>query len=155
MHDATLLDLFSQDIGHATRLLELIDLEYQALGERDLERLQGLLTDKQPLLALLAQHATQRSRVLDGLHLSADRAGLEQLAQGSALGAELLTQGDALNELFKRCQTANLRNGQLIRSNQAATVRMLNILRGGDTPNLYDSRGSAAKISGQRFLSQA
>ena len=155
MHDATLLDLFSQDIGHASRLLELIDLEYQALGERDLERLQSLLADKQPLLAQLSQHGSQRSQLLGSLQLSVDQAGLEQLAQRSPLGAELLARGDELNKLLERCQAANLRNGRLIRSSQMATGSMLSILRGGETPSLYDSRGSAARIGGQRPLIQA
>jgi flagella synthesis protein FlgN len=155
MHDAQLLDLISQDIGHASRLLELIDLEYQALGERDLERLEALLADKQPLLAQLAQHGNQRSQLLGSMNLSADRAGLAQVAQLSAQGDELLARSDELNELLERCQTANLRNGRLIRSSQSATGSMLAILRGGDTPSLYDSRGSAARIGGQRPLSQA
>lgn len=155
MHDTTLLELFNKDIGTAEHLLELIDNEFQALSDRDLPRLQSLLADKQPLLSLLDQHGQQRSQLLRDLQLSADRAGLQALAAQSSQGEQLLARGDQLSELLERCQAANLRNGRLIRSSQASTRNMLGILRGNETPSLYDSRGSAARIGQQRPLSQA
>lgn len=155
MHDTTLLELFNEDIGSAEQLLELIDQEFQALGDRDLSRLQSILAEKQPLLAQLDQHGKKRSQLLFELHLTADHAGLQTLAARSAHGPELLARSDALAALLERCQTANLRNGRLIRSSQASTNSLLGILRGGETPSLYDSRGSAARIGQQRPLSQA
>ena len=59
MNDTALLDLFTNDIGTAKQLLELIDSEFQALTERDLPRLDSLLSEKQPLLAVLQQHRLQ------------------------------------------------------------------------------------------------
>lgn len=155
MHDTNLLQLFIDDIGHAKRLLELMDEEFQALGERDLARLERLLADKQPLLALLDQHGRQRSQLLAGLGLAADRAGLQQLAERSPLGRDLLERSDELGQLLESCQAANQRNGRLIRANRASVGGMLGILRGGEAPSLYDSRGTAARIGQQRPLSQA
>lgn len=155
MHDTALLDLFTSDIGTSERLLELIDAEFQALTERDLPRLDALLNDKQPLLALLQQHGGERSRILQSAGLSADSDGLAKLAAGSGVGEQLLARSDELSALLQRCQEANLRNGRLIRANQASVGSILGILRGGETPGLYDSRGSAARIAQQRPLSQA
>jgi flagella synthesis protein FlgN len=155
MHDTKLLELFTLDIGTAEQLLELIDTEFQALSDRDLPHLQNILTDKLPLLSVLDQHSKQRSQLLASLNLSADRAGLQSLAAQSSQGDLLLERGDELNTLLERCQAANLRNGRLIRSSQASAHSMLGILRGNETPSLYDSRGSAARISQQRPLSQA
>lgn len=155
MHDTTLLELFTDDIGSAEQLLELIEHEFQALSDRDLPRLQSILADKQPLLARLDQHGKARSQLLSGLQLSADRTGLQALAARSSQGAELLARGDALSALLERCQVTNLRNGRLIRSSQASTSSILGILRGGETPSLYDSRGGTARIGQQRPLSQA
>ncbi|WP_405118603.1 flagella synthesis protein FlgN [Pseudomonas leptonychotis] len=155
MHDTALLELFSNDIGTAEQLLELIDTEFKALSDRDLPHLQSILTEKLPLLAQLDQHGKERSQLLTGLSLSADRAGLQALAAQSSHGELLLERGDQLNALLERCQAANLRNGRLIRSSQASANSMLGILRGNDTPSLYDSRGSAARIGHQRPLSQA
>jgi flagella synthesis protein FlgN len=155
MHDTTLLELFNDDIGSAEQLIELLDDEFQALGERDLVRLQSILENKQPLLIKLDQHGRTRSQLLISLQLSADRAGLQALAERSSQGAELLERGDQLQALLERCQAGNLRNGRLIRSNQTSARTMLGILRGGETPSLYDSRGSTARIAQQRPLSQA
>ena len=155
MHDTSLLNLFTSDIGTAERLLELIDAEFQALGERDLTRLDKLLGDKQPLLAQLQQHGNERSQLLRSAGLSADREGLTALAARSTIGAELLARSEELSALLQRCQDANLRNGRLIRANKATVSNLLGILRGGETPGLYDSRGSAARIAQHRPLSQA
>lgn len=84
-----------------------------------------------------------------------DREGLARYARERADGAELLARGDELGELLERCQQANLRNGRIIRANQASTGSLLNILRGQDAPSLYDSRGGTASSSRQRPLSQA
>lgn len=155
MQDTALLDLLTADIGTAQRLLELLDSEFTALGERDLSRLDALLGDKQPLLALLQQHGSERSRLLQNAGLSADRDGLAELAARSEIGHELLARSDELSTQLQRCQEANLRNGRLIHANQASLGSVLGILRGGETPGLYDSRGSAARIAQQRPLSQA
>lgn len=155
MHDTSLLHLFTSDIGTAEQLLELIDAEFQALGQRDLPSLDKLLGDKQPLLAQLQQHGNERSQLLHAAGLSADREGLAALAARSSLGAELLARSEELSALLQRCQDANLRNGRLIRANKATVSKMLGILHGGETPGLYDSRGGTARISQQRPLSQA
>lgn len=155
MQDNDLLQLFNEDIGTAQYLLELINAEFQAMSERDLPRLEKLLGEKLPLLTLLDQHGTARSKLLAAQQLTADRAGLEALASRSSHGSELLSRGDELNQLLERCRDANLRNGRLIRANQASLKSVLGILRGGETPGLYDSRGSAARIAQQRPLSQA
>ncbi|MDP3846041.1 MAG: flagellar protein FlgN [Pseudomonas sp.] len=155
MHDTEFLQQLHDDIGIAQQLLELIQAEFAALGERDLAHLDQILSAKLPLLSQLDQHGRQRSQRLLSLQLTADLAGLQQLAAQSALGAELLTRSDELGTLLEQCQSANLRNGRLIRANQSTVGSVLGILRGNETPSLYDSRGSTARIAHQRPLSQA
>jgi flagella synthesis protein FlgN len=155
MYDTTLLKLFNDDIDTARQLLELTDAEFQALGARDLPLLEKILTDKMPLVALLKQHGSERGAILVGLKLSADRNGLKTLAGQYAQGEELLSKGDELGALLEQCRDANLRNGRLIRASQVSVSNVLGILRGGETPSTYDSRGGAIKIAQQRPLSQA
>ncbi|WP_263139032.1 flagellar protein FlgN [Pseudomonas sp. RIT-PI-AD] len=155
MQDITLLQLFTDDIGHAQSLLALIEDELDALEKRDLPRLESILSNKRPLLAQLDEHGSQRSQLLLSLQLSPDLTGLQALAERSPKGDELLGRSRELSELLERCQNANQRNGQLIRANQLVVGSILGILRGTETPNLYDSRGGAAKIAQQRPLSQA
>lgn len=155
MNVTPLLDLFNEDIGHAEQLLELIEAEYHALSEHDLPRLQQILADKQPLLASLDQHGKTRTQALLAQQLTADRAGLQALATRADRGDELLIASDRLSALLESCQSANLRNGRIIRSSQKSTESMLGILRGNETPSLYDSSGGTAKIGSKRPLSQA
>ena len=171
MPNAPLLHLLTEDIGAAQRLLQLIEDELQALEARDLERLQSLLDAKLPLLQQMENNGRQRSQLLQQAGVSSDRQGLAELAaqagvssdrQGlaelAALGsvnADTLARSDELGELLEQCKQANLRNGRVIRSNQHATGRLLDILRGQETPSLYDRRGSATQGNRQRPLSQA
>lgn len=155
MQSNDLLHLFTEDIGTTQRLLELLDAEFQALSDRDLVRLEQILGEKLPLLSLLEQHSTTRGRLLAEQQLSTDRAGLEQLASRCTDGGELLERSDELNQLLEHCRQANQRNGRLIRANQSSLQSLLGILRGGETPGLYDSRGGTARIAQQRPLSQA
>lgn len=147
----TLLDLFAEDIGHASQLLQLVDEEFQALERRELPVLQQLLGAKQPLMQQLERNGRARAEILREAGVSLDREGLARYARERAL----LARGDELGELLERCQQANLRNGRIIRANQASTGSLLNILRGQDAPSLYDSRGGTASSSRQRPLSQA
>ncbi|GGJ90111.1 flagella synthesis protein FlgN [Pseudomonas matsuisoli] len=156
MPQTALLQLFEEDIVHADRLVELIDAEFEALRDRELDRLQTILAEKQPLLALLDQHARSRGDLMRKAQLSADRQGLEALAARSPDGALLIEKSEALNERLERCREYNLRNGRLINANQAAVGKLVSILRGGnDTPNLYDRRGTTARGGYQRPLSEA
>lgn len=153
MSDA-LLSLITGDIDAARQLLQLIDDEFQALQARDIAQLQQLLERKVPLLQQLERNGRERSVMLQQAGVSVDREGLSQLAERNG-NAELLAHGDELATLLDQCQEANQRNGRIIRAGQASTGRLLDILRGQDTPNLYDRRGGSTQSSRQRPLSQA
>lgn len=155
MHEINLLQRFNEDIGTAQQLLQLIDAEFQALTDRDLPLLESILGSKQSLLALLHQHGGERHQALSSRQLSPDRAGLQALASQLPEGDEVLVRSDELGALLEQCKVANLRNGRLIRANQATVGSVLGILRGAETPSLYDSRGGATRIAQQRPLSQA
>ncbi|MCY1275823.1 FlgN protein [compost metagenome] len=154
MSDSILLQLFIDDIDAANRLLQSLDEEFQALEQRDLPRLQQLLDGKLPLVQQLERNARLRGDILQQGGLSLDRAGLARLvAQGAA--SELLERSDELAARLEQCQQANLRNGRVIRAGQVSTGRLLDILRGQDTPSLYDRHGGATSGTRQRPLSQA
>ena len=156
MQDTEVLQQLTEDVGTAQRLLELMDAEYLALAERNLAGLETLLTQKQTLLALLEQHGTLRSQTLAKAQLSIDQNGLAAFAAASAVGPAILEQAKQLDKLLEACRIANERNGQQIRTNQNAVSGMLTVLQGSNqAPDLYDRRGSAAKSSYNRPLSQA
>ena len=155
MHDTNLLQLITDDFAPAQHLLELLQTESLALHGRDMPLLEEILATKQALIILLEQHGRKRSEILVSLNLTPDRQGLEQLAAQSSVGQQLLTQGDALTDLIAQCQAANVKNGQSILMQQAATSNQLKILTGGEAPALYDASGTFAKPAMPRPLSQA
>ena len=154
MHDMTLLQLIEDDLAPSQELLALMQEEGIALHGRDMPLLESLLARKQSLVVLLEQQGRRRSQLLIDLGLSPDRAGVEALAAQSAMGERLLQQLDALGELMDACQRANATNGVLIQRQQFATSNQIRILSGGETPSLYDSRGSTSPISSPRAISQ-
>ncbi|WP_322844473.1 flagellar protein FlgN [Pseudomonas sp. B33.4] len=155
MHDTNLLQLINDDFAPAQQLLELLQTESLALHGRDMPLLEEILAHKQALIILLEQHGRKRSEILASLNLPTDRAGLEQLAGQSSIGDQLLSQGDALTDLIAQCQAANVKNGQSIQIQQAATANQLKILTGGEAPALYNASGTFAKPAVPRPLSQA
>ncbi|VVM99705.1 hypothetical protein PS619_03253 [Pseudomonas fluorescens] len=155
MHDTNLLQLINDDFAPAQQLLELLQTESLALHGRDMPLLEEILAHKQALIILLEQHGRKRSEILASLNLPTDRTGLEQLAGQSSIGEQLLTQGDALTDLIAQCQAANLKNGQSIQIQQAATANQLKILTGGEAPALYNASGTFANPATPRPLSQA
>ena len=155
MHDTNLLQLINDDFAPAQQLLELLQTESLALHGRDMPLLEEILATKQALIILLEQHGRKRSEILVSLNLTPDRQGLEQLAAQSSVGQQLLTQGDALTDLIAQCQAANVKNGQSILMQQAATSNQLKILTGGEAQALYDASGTFAKPAMPRPLSQA
>ncbi|EPA91726.1 flagellar protein FlgN [Pseudomonas umsongensis] len=155
MHDTNLLQLITDDLAPAQRLLELLQTESLALHGRDMRLLEEILAHKQALVIELDQHGRRRSEILASLNLPANRSGLEQLASQSSIGQELLVQSDALTDLLAQCHAANADNGQSILVQQAATATQLRILNGGDQPALYDASGSFSRLVKPRPLSQA
>ena len=155
MADKRIVEILLSDISIATQLLEILDQEFTALSDRKLDVLQDLLAQKQPYLRQLEQHSKERSQLLTQALLSTDQQGIEHLASNSPVGSQLLENSASLNSLLEQCQTKNLRNGRLIRSNQISINSMLNIIRGTDTPSLYDKKGSTSPSAKQRPFSQA
>ncbi|HZJ92005.1 MAG TPA: flagellar protein FlgN [Thiopseudomonas sp.] len=155
MSDQRILEFLIKDIATAQHLLTLLEQEFAALNERDINALQVLMTQKQPALLALQQHSQERSQLLVQNNVSPDQQGMTAFAATSALGEQLLENSSKLNTLIEQCQEANLRNGRLIRSNQTSVNSILNIIRGTDAPTLYDKTGSASSSAKQRPFSQA
>lgn len=155
MPNATLLEITRHDIDLSEQLLALIEQEFQALSERQLDRLEALLGTKQILLKQLDQHAQQRTALLQAHGLRADLQGLQALAAQLPDGEELLALSSRLAQLMEQCKTHNVRNGQIIQANRFVVGKLLNVLQGTSAPTLYNRRGSQTGGGYQRPLSSA
>ncbi|MEN1832479.1 flagellar protein FlgN [Pseudomonas lijiangensis] len=155
MQDTTLLQMITEGMAPTRQLLELLQAESLVLHGRDMGEMEHILAQKQALVILLEQHGRRRSQLLAGLGLPANRKGLQELASHSDVGEQLLAASDELSALIAECQAINEQNGSLIQLQQVTTAHQLRILKGADTPTLYDSRGSTAGRARPRPLSQA
>ena len=90
MSDQHILELLSADIETAQQLLTLLEQEFAALSERDLDELQALLIKKQPALHILEQHTAERGQLLLQNNATADLPGLQECAARSPLQSQLL-----------------------------------------------------------------
>ena len=154
MQDTTLLQLITDDIAPTRHLLDILKAESVALHGRNMVEMEHILAQKQALVIVLDQHGRRRSQLLASLGLPTNRNGLEEVAKHSSVGEALLTAGDELNTLMNECKAINEENGLLIQMQQIKTGHQLAILNGGDTPTLYDSRGSTSGKARPRPLSQ-
>lgn len=154
MQDTTLLQLITDDIVPAQQLLGLLQAETLVLHGRDMFEMENILAQKQALVTVLDQHGRKRSQLLSSMGLPANRNGLVALAGQSSLGEAMIAAGDELSDLLAQCQATNESNGNLIQLQQISTAHQLRILT-GETPGLYDSRGSTTGRPKPRPLSQA
>ena len=154
MHDTTLLQLIEDDIAPMQELLDLLQKEAVALHGRDMAPLENILARKQSLIVLLEQQGLRRNNLLASLGPSPDRAGVEAVAAQSPNGELLLQQLDVISQLMQACQQLNETNGRIIQVQQHVTNNQIRILMGGDSPSLYDSRGSTSPLAKPRALSQ-
>lgn len=154
MHDTTLLQLIEDDIAPMQELLDLLKKESVALHGRDMAPLENILARKQSLIVLLEQQGLRRNNLLTSLGLSADRAGVEAVAAQSPNGELILQQLNVISQLMQACQQLNETNGRIIQVQQHVTNNQIRILQGGDSPSLYDSRGSTSPLAKPRALSQ-
>ncbi|MDK8263489.1 MULTISPECIES: flagella synthesis protein FlgN [Pseudomonas] len=155
MPHANLLEITRHDIDLSEQLLALIEQEFQALSERQLDRLEALLGTKQILLKQLDQHAQQRTLLLQTYGLRADLQGLQAYAAQQPDGEELLARSSQLAQLMEQCKAHNVRNGQIIQANRFVVGKLLNVLQGTSAPTLYNRRGSQTGGGYQRPLSSA
>ncbi|MDZ3993224.1 flagellar protein FlgN [Pseudomonas sp. Teo4] len=154
MHDITLLQLIEDDIAPTQELLDLLEKEAVVLHGRDMMVLEHILARKQSLIVLLEQQGLRRNQLLTSLGLSPDRAGVQALAAQSPNGDLILQQLEVLSQLLDACQKVNETNGRIIQMQQHTTANQIRILNGGDSPSLYDSRGTTSPMSKPRALSQ-
>ncbi|QVM89969.1 flagellar protein FlgN [Pseudomonas entomophila] len=154
MHDITLLQLIEDDIAPTQELLDLLQKEAVALHGREMGMLEQILARKQSLIVLLEQQGLRRNQLLASLGLTADRAGVQAVAAQSPNGEIILQQLDVLTQLMDACQKVNETNGRIIQVQQYATANQIRILMGGDSPSLYDSRGTTSPMDRPQALGQ-
>ncbi len=157
-HSATFDTLASQGIVVLKTLQTQLDIELQALQQRDLNALQQSTATRQQLLEQFAHLNTQRKQLLTGLGISDSPAGISQWFEGLPGGlrpaAEAIWQEQ--QQVLEQITLLNRRNEQVLRHNNRNTEQLLTLLRGQNPRNtLYDAAGSKGQASAQTRLGKA
>lgn len=142
-----------QDIAHSEQLLAVLLSERKALEAREYSDLENLIAEKKTLVERLETNATQRQHWLAQRGLSDDFAALNAVRMQAPAVAERWENAAAI---WHDCQTANQVNDQICRRTRLVVERVMDILRGQNTPSVtYDAKGYSLRPDGGRVISNA
>ena len=122
-----------EQIRVAEAVLEILDLENQALQQGDIDQL-NFAGEKKAGLVITMEHLEQERELIV-------RSGETTVEAGHR------HRWDQLLELMAECKNRNERNGELVRSRREHVARALKVLH-GEALELYDASGLAASGTG-------
>lgn len=131
-----LRSVLQSELNIARQLAELLNTEREALALSDIDAINQINQQKQPLIMKLEQHGRQRDGLLNATGFPTGKQGLEAFIENQ-------TEDDAtaLKQLIstlkiaaQHCQQRNQVNGGIVSINRQYLQRAISVLRGA-TPN--------------------
>ena len=150
--------LTSQGVVFLSTLKNLLDQEYQALQQRNLEQLQVLVEQKTAVLQQLEESNQTRNQLFISAGITPDKAGLQAFKTGLNETDEsaFSTLWKELEKELLQVNDKNKRNELIITRNSRNLEQLLSILRGQNQKNtLYDQSGEKGNYSAQNSLGKA
>jgi flagella synthesis protein FlgN len=151
--------LMTRELRALDALRDLLTAEKAAVEAKDGEALQKAATTKRSLIDQVESLTAERTRLLAGRGLAADRAGfdalLAQLDSRERPAAQALWA--SVLEGLQACQKQNQVNGLLLDASVRSTQETLAILLGHPARDTrtYDSQGAVDKSLGTRCFAKA
>lgn len=129
-----LSSILLSELNQSKQLQTLLSKEREALKVTDIDAIQLITQQKQPLLIQLEQLGRQRDYLLKTAGFSAGKAGLDAfIANHAEAEVSKLTQVlTELREVARSCRESNQVNGGILNVNRQYLGRALSILRGRD-----------------------
>ncbi|WP_164549048.1 flagella synthesis protein FlgN [Amphritea opalescens] len=147
-----------QGITLLTTLNELLDAEYKALQQREVEQLQTLVDNKTAVLLQLEENNQARNQCFGAAGISPDKAGLTdyQARLTDAEGLSFKAHWSELEQILRQVNDKNKRNEIVISRNSRNLEQLMNILRGQNQKNtLYNQSGGKGNYAAQNSLGKA
>lgn len=152
-------ELMGRESECVSRLLAVLQREHDALKVRDSSVLDGVVAEKQALMAELEGCGEERFELLRQAGFMADRTGLEAyLDQAEGGLRQRLTAGwEQLQDGLRQCRAQNQTNGMLLESNRHHVKKALAVLTGGQPQDveLYDKHGGISPGNGAHAVLKA
>jgi len=147
-----------QSYAQASRLLQLLTNEREAISKSDADALEGITAEKKHIARQL-ENATQACMALlkQSDFSSDDKGMLDFFASCEEPHAvQLSEQWNTLQGVLKQCKEENRINGQLLESSQRRIKQAIGILQGQPTDQeLYGRKGKTLATSLTNSLTQA
>ena len=150
--------LTTQGIAFLDTLNDLLDQEYQALQQRNIEQLQELVEQKTEALRELEENNQVRNQLFISAGITPDKTGLQafQAALNETDAKAFSTLWNQLEKVLLQVNDKNKRNELIITRNSRNLEQLLSILRGQNQKNtLYDQSGEKGNYSAQNSLGKA
>ena len=150
--------LTHQGITFLNTLDSLLDQEYQALQERNLEQLQALVEQKTAALLQLEENNQSRNQLFLSAGITPDKAGLQEFSSQLAdTEAKSFTdKWSELENILLQVNEKNKRNEIIISRNSRNLEQLLSIIRGQNQKNtIYDQSGGKGNYSAQNRIGKA
>lgn len=148
VHDRELLD----------QLTGLLEKERSSLESRNLSALDGILQQKQSVLASIEGNDQKRRQLLLKAGVPENQTSIAQLSAliGRDSDAHLHDLLDSIKQRLDNCRELSETNRIIVHRSQVNTQRALDILRGNENAEkLYNRHGSRLTASQRRNLGQA
>ena len=158
MSNEGLQQLLENDRAQLDSLAELLQAEKNCLEQRDLERLNTLITQKQGILACIENNDHVRRKLLRQAGVPSDQTNLTHLKRllGKGGNNEFTALLDSIESRLEQCRELSEVNSIIVHRSRLNTQRALSILRGpAALADLYTSHGSKLGGSEQRDLGSA
>ncbi len=150
--------LNQQGIAVISQLSVLLDQEYTALSERNVEQIQGTIQQKTEALRKLEANSKSRNEIFTQLQITTNKQGLNAFSSSlpPEQKAEFIKHWQPLEALLLEVNDKNLRNETVVTRNSRNLDRLMSIIRGQNQKNmLYDNAGGKGNYSAQQRLGKA
>lgn len=150
--------VLQEEVGCANRLLQSLDLEYNVLAQRHVEKLEHVVRDKQEIIRQLEQVSIQREKILESFAAVKDSSQQDNTDRFDG-NQQLAGLWNNLVELAEKCREKNRINGRIIELVSKQSANAMDILHGilpgtSATSELYDNHGHTTKAINKRSLVQ-
>lgn len=158
MNNNDLQQLLEDDRKQLDALSEVLQAERSSLEQRDLEKLTGLLQQKQLLLGNIEGNDYKRRQLLQKAGVPAAQTSLAQLKKllGQGDDQTMVSLLESIEQRLSQCRELSETNSVIVHRSRLNTQRALDILRGPESlSDLYTSHGSTRSGVTKRDLGNA
>lgn len=153
---ALFLSILEQEVEQATRLLGLLQQEFELLKANPGKELESLLVQKGDQLKQVEQSVLAHHRFLQQQGLSSDRQGTEQYLGLCPDNTALTGAWEQHWDLLQACSRQNEINGGAVALNQRQVNQALTLLLGmGEGQKTYGRSGESHSARPSKILGKA